>query len=188
MRVLLLLPLLLAGRCLAEASASFHELARRGDAAALQAAMAATGGPHELNSADAYGWTPLFWAVDGGHVDAIKVGVTRALRRAAGGCYVHVTRRERAGGRRSPQRLEDPWGAKCGVQWGGHTGGPLGRRRCRQRFQERGVMGSRQVDCADVGVSGGHEVLMQGVLMQVLMQGGADVRKGRDGWTALMWA
>jgi ankyrin repeat protein len=87
--------LLAVGACLAapqtSPSVSLHELARRGDAAALEAALvdkSATSQRQvrdksatadlpsdvsELDELDAYGWTPLFWAVDGGHQEAIKV-------------------------------------------------------------------------------------------------------------------
>jgi ankyrin repeat protein len=50
---------------------SLHELARSGDATGLLQALQAE--PARVNDNDAYGWTPLFWAVDGGHLDAVRV-------------------------------------------------------------------------------------------------------------------
>lgn len=54
----------------AAAAPSLHELARSGDATALTAALKAA--PTGVNDNDSYGWTPLFWAVDGGHIDAVR--------------------------------------------------------------------------------------------------------------------
>jgi ankyrin repeat protein len=66
----LLMALLMISTAHATATPSLHELARSGDAAGLTAALQAA--PTGVNDNDSYGWTPLFWAVDGGHVDAVR--------------------------------------------------------------------------------------------------------------------
>lgn len=73
MRLLLLVALLMISTAHAAATPSLHELARSGDSAGLAAALQAA--PTGVNENDSYGWTPLFWAVDGGHIDAVRAPV-----------------------------------------------------------------------------------------------------------------
>ena len=58
------------------------EAARRGEVAGVERAAAAR--PGDLNAVDAYGWTPLHWAVEGRHEAAVRALLARGADPALG--------------------------------------------------------------------------------------------------------
>ncbi|KAK3263835.1 hypothetical protein CYMTET_27385, partial [Cymbomonas tetramitiformis] len=62
----------LQGISIVAASHSLHEAARKGDISSINELLASSDVREKINDLDPYGWTPLFWAVDGGKVDAVR--------------------------------------------------------------------------------------------------------------------